>query len=430
MNLKTFDKGTRLLKQTDLAIRGQSLQGETNKTVIGILDCTNNGNPAILENLICGIHQGGGLSLTFNLNNYDLHQRIAPATAKYANNYVNAVATNTAAIIRTQMLDGVVAIVDNYIMGLGVLIGCTNTNCPVLLMPVGKLKYADVSVICAPARIAIREIKAGDIDQVVNNYAHQSGTPMLDTLTTDFYRLAEAFELMLPGASTVLANTCAVLDLATQTATTILQRADDIITTKRLISKRTASEKIEQYKNNRGSVSGLFMFQKIFELVDLKIAPSMFDTLKTTLADQAFVVSRNNTPLQSNAPLVMEGQAWVYHTIVDAMSALTSNAIDSGIIVLQTCTDCDVSLVAHTITTMQKADSIAILTDGYCAETPVLTVAHISPDGYANEDFTNIQNGDIIEIDVTKGRININVNSRDMKIRAKRNIVKKHEIYF
>ena len=36
----------------------------------------------------------------------------------------------------------------------------------------------------------------------------------------------------------------------------------------------------------------------------------------------------------------------------------------------------------------------------------------------------------MIEIDVTKGRININVNSRDMKIRAKRNIVKKHEIYF
>ena len=84
MNLKTFDKGTRLLKQTDLAIRGQSLQGETNKTVIGILDCTNNGNPAILENLKCGIRQGGGLSLTFNLNNYDFHQRIAPATAKYA----------------------------------------------------------------------------------------------------------------------------------------------------------------------------------------------------------------------------------------------------------------------------------------------------------------------------------------------------------
>ena len=79
---------------------------------------------------------------------------------------------------------------------------------------------------------------------------------------------------------------------------------------------------------------------------------------------------------------------------------------------------------------MQKAESIAILTDGFCSATPVLTIANISPDGYANQDFTNIQNGDVIEIDTTKGRININVNSRDMKIRAKRNILKKHEIYF
>jgi dihydroxyacid dehydratase/phosphogluconate dehydratase len=209
-----------------------------------------------------------------------------------------------------------------------------------------------------------------------------------------------------------------------QTGTTILQRADDIITTKRLISKRTASDKIAQYQANGGSVAGLFMFQKIFELVDLKIAPSMYNSLKTTLADQAFVVSENN------APLTMEGQAWVYHTIVDAMTALSSNAIDNGIIVLQNCAGCDVSIIAHTIVAMNKAESIAIMTDGFCSATPVLTIAHISPDGYANQDFANIQNGDMLEIDVTKGRINTNINSRDMKIRAKRNIVKKHEIYF
>lgn len=424
MNLKNFDKGTRLLKQADLASHGQSLQGNTNGTVIGILDCTENSNPAIMQNLICGIRQAGGLPLTFNLTNYNFSQRIAPATAKYASNYCNMVATNTAGIIRTQMLDGIVAIIDNCIMGLGVLVGCTNTNCPVLLMPVGTLSYYDTSVLCAPGKVATREIKAGDIDQVVNKYTHQNGTPTLDTLTMDFYRMAEAFELMLPGATTTLANSCAIIDLASQTATTILQRADDIITTKRLISKRTASEKIEQYQNNGGSVAGLLMFQKIFELVDLKITPNMFNSLKTTLADQAYVVSRNN------APLTMEGQAWVYHTIVDAMSALTSNAIDNGIIVLQTCSGCDVSIIAHTITAMQKAESIAILTDGFCSATPVLTIANISPDGYANQDFTNIQNGDVIEIDTTKGRININVNSRDMKIRAKRNILKKHEIYF
>ena len=126
----------------------------------------------------------------------------------------------------------------------------------------------------------------------------------------------------------------------------------------------------------------------------------------------------------------MQNQAWVYHTITDAMLALTSNAIDNGIIVLQNCVNCDVSLVAKTIITMQKASDIALITDGHCAATNVLTVANITPNGFDNQDFANIQTGDILEIDVTKGRLSTNISSKDMKVRAKRNITKKQEIYF
>lgn len=424
MNLKNFDKSTRILKQTDLMTQGQTLQGNTNPTVIGILDCTNNSNPGILQNLISGIRQAGGVPVSFNLTNYNTLQRITPATAKYTANYRDVVASNTAGIIRTQMLDGVVAIIDNYVMGLGVLTGCTNTNCPVMLMPTGIANNFDCTVLQAAGKIATREIKAGDIDQVINQYVHQTGTPCFDTLTTDFYHMATALELMLPSATTPNANSGNILNAALETATAILQRADDIITTKRLISKRNIKEKLEQYQTAGGSVAGIFMFQKIFELVDLKVEPNMYNSIKTTLADAAYPVSN------STAPLVMEGQAWVYSSIIDAMNALCSNAIDNGIIVLQNCSGTDVTIVAQTISAMNKSDAIAIMTDGYCCATPVLTIAHISPDGYTNQDFANIQNGDNLEIDITKGRININVNSRDMKLRAKRNILKKHEIYF
>ena len=424
MNLKTFDKSTRLMKQADLAIQGQPLQGITNATVIGILDCTQNGSTAIMQNLICGIRQAGGLALTFKLTNFTDLQRIAPATAKYAYDYHKAVATNTAGIIRTQMLDGVIAVVDNYVMGLGVLLGCTQTNCPVLLMPTGINQHADTSLLAAAGKIATREIIAGEIEKIADTYTHQNGTPLTDTLTVDFYRLAEAFELTIPGAATMTARTGEMLNAALTASTTIMQMANDIITTKRLISKRTLNEKLEQYQTAGGSVAGLLMFKKIFELVDLKVAPSMYTTLKTTLADQAFVVSNNE------APLTMTGQAWVYYNIADAVTALGSNAIDNGVVVLQCCSTCDVSIVAHTINAMHKADSIALLTDGFCSATPVLTVAHITPNGYDNQDFANIQNGDSVEIDVTKGRINIDVTSKDMKTRAKRNILKKREMYF
>ena len=425
MNLKTFDKSTRLLKQADLAVHGQPLQGNTNATVIGILDCTQNGSNAIIQNLTCAIRQAGGLALTFNLTNYNDLQRLSPATAKYAVNYRDAVATNTTGIIRTQMLDGVVAVVDNYVMGLGVLIGCTKTNCPVLIMPTGRDADYDTKLLNAAGQIATREIKAGDVDQLADHYSHHTGTPSTDTLTLDFYRLAETFELSVPGTAAMAAGTGAVLNLALDTGKTIVQMADDIITTKRLINKRTIDDKLEQYQNHNGGAAGLLMFKKIFELVDVKVNLSMYPSLKTTLADQAYVMSDGQV-----APMVMAGSAWVYRTIADAMTALGSNAIDNGIVVLQNCAGCDVSLVAHTINAMSKADSIALMTDGYCSATPVLTVANITPDGYANQDFANIQNGDNVEIDVTKGRININVTSRDMKLRAKRNIIKKPEIFF
>lgn len=426
MNLKTFDKSTRLLKQADLAVHGQPLQDNTNAPVIGILDCTQNGSNAIMQNLICSIRQAGGLALTFNLTNYNDLQRLSPATAKYATNYRDAVATNTAGIIRTQMLDGVVAVVDNYVMGLGTLIGCTKTNCPILIMPTGRDAHYDVNLLNAAGQIATREIKANEVDQVINGYSHHVGTPSTDTLTLDFYRLVETLELSVRGTTAMASGTGEVLNLALTTGKTIVQMADDIITTKRLINKRTIDDKLEAYQNQSGgTVAGLLMFKPIFELVDVKVNLNTYTSLKTTLADQAYVVSDGQ-----NAPLVMAGPAWVYHSIADAVTALSSNAIDNGIVVLQTCAGCDVSIVAHTINAMDKANAIALMTDGYCSATPVLTIANITPDGYANQDFANIQNGDALEIDVTKGRININTNSKDMKLRAKRNIVKKHEIYF
>ncbi|MCQ2382791.1 MAG: dihydroxy-acid dehydratase [Clostridia bacterium] len=424
MNIKTFDKSTRILKQADLAVHGQPLQGNTNTTVIGILDCTQNSNSAILTNLVCGIRQANGLALTFNLTNFTDLQRLAPATAKYAYDYHNAVATNTAALVRTQMLDGVIALVDNYVMGLAVLLGCTNTNCPVLILPTGINHHYDNRLLEAAGKIATREIKAGEIEKVAEEYTHQNGTPTTDTLTMDFYRMLEAFELAVPGSTTISTNAGAAINLALTAGNTIIQMANDIITTKRLISKRTLNEKLAQYQTAGGSITGLFMFKKIFDAIDLKIPANLYAALKTNFADQAYTVSN------STAPLTMNGQAWAYTTIADAITALASNAIDSGIIVLQGCTACDVSIVAHTINAMNKAGEIALLTDGFCSATPVLTVAHIAPDGYDNQDFANIQNGDNIEIDLTKGRINLDVSSKDMKLRAKRNSLKKREIYF
>jgi len=73
---------------------------------------------------------------------------------------------------------------------------------------------------------------------------------------------------------------------------------------------------------------------------------------------------------------------------------------------------------------------IAVITDGLCDKTSTLVVTRCSPNSLANEDFANIQNGDQLEIDLSRGRLNTNINSKDVKTRAKRNDVRKAVVYF
>ena len=423
MNLRSFDKSTRLLEQANLTAHGMTMDGENDVLVLGIINCTQNSDSALMHNLVFGVRKANGVALTFNLTNLNYLSRLAPATAKYTRNYIDTVAKNTQALIHTNLLDGVIAVVDNYVMGLGVLEGCTRSNCPVILMPTGINPNYCEDLFNAPGKIATREIKANGINQVIHAYAHQAGTAPTDTLSIAFFQLAQAFNLMLPGACDLHFGTGATLNFALTTAAEAVQRADDIITTKRLINKKTLTENLAQYQANGGNATGWLLFQNLLNMVDLKAPVNLFTSLKG-LGEQAYVVSN------PTAPLNIQGQAWVYRSLTDAITALCSNAIDQGVVVLQNCVDCDVSLIAKTITALQKTDCIALLTDGYCAATSVLTVANVTPHAFDNQDFANLQNGDIIEIDVAKGRLSVNVSSKDMKLRAKRNITKKHEIYF
>lgn len=424
MNLRSYDKSTKMLKLADLAAAGVAIPGENNVLVVGIIDCVQNHSQAMVSNLAFGIRKENAVPLTFNLENFDYLKRLTPATAKYARNYTDFVAKSVAALVRTNLLDCVVAVVDNNVMGLGILEGCTRINCPVLLMPMGINPTYDETMLLAAGKLATREIKATEIDHLTMTYARQVGIAPNDTLSLTFFQLAEALGLTLPGASKLVVNQGATLDFAVATGVAAKERADDIITTKRLISKRTLTESLAQYQANGGNITGVLQFAKLLDMIELKIPTGLFPSLKGNLADEAYVVSADT------APLTTESQAWVYRSLTDALMALTSNAIDNGVIVLQNCLHCDVSIIVQTIVAMNKANDIALITDGYCATTPVLTVANITPNGFDNQDFANIQTGDTIEIDVTKGRLSTNVSSKDMKLRAKRNIAKKYEIYF
>jgi len=130
-----------------------------------------------------------------------------------------------------------------------------------------------------------------------------------------------------------------------------------------------------------------------------------------------------------NTPASISGRAWVYNSLEDADKALVAGSIpDGSVMVVHNCPDIFVSTLAYTIEGTGK--QIAIITDGLCDKTSALVVTRCSPNSLANEDFANIQNGDQIDIDLGRGRLNTNVLSKDIKTRAKRNDVRKPATYF
>lgn len=130
-----------------------------------------------------------------------------------------------------------------------------------------------------------------------------------------------------------------------------------------------------------------------------------------------------------NTPASISGKAWVYSSLEDADKALAAGSIpDGSVVVVQNCADISVSALCYTVEGMER--QIAIVTDGLCDKTSILAVTRCSPDTFANEEFANIQNGDQIEIDLGRGRINTSASAKDLKIRAKRNDVKKPVLYF
>jgi len=130
-------------------------------------------------------------------------------------------------------------------------------------------------------------------------------------------------------------------------------------------------------------------------------------------------------------PIAISGRAWVYESLEEADIALVAGNIpDGSVVVVHNCPDTFVSALAYTIEGMDKQSKIAVITDGLCDKTSALVVTRCTPDSLANESFANIQNGDQIDIDLGRGRLNINVLAKEMASREKKNMTRKPAIYF
>jgi dihydroxyacid dehydratase/phosphogluconate dehydratase len=420
-----YNKSTKFIKCAELGI-----SGDTNVQNIAVIDTVGNGK--FVDEIKVGVGSSGGIFSVFQLPNFDYFTKINPATAEYAESFSNTVSKMTQAIIKTNLIDCVVAVADSEVTAYGVLSACMKVNCPLLFAPVGVNNF-DGGILSAAGLVCTRKIKPESADEMINRHSHAYGYPA-SSVTAQFFKMAERLGLTSAGISALPFGSKASLNIAREIGRTAVDRATTITTPKmQLSNKKTVTEIINSAAADGIAPAAIIKYKKIFESAGIKVSHDFL----ISPANKNIVLVRGSAcydggyvHMGSNTPLYFSGSAWVYEDLEAADDALQSNAIDKGIIVVRNCIGQDISIIARAIIALGREKEIAIATDGECEGTGVLTVTNAEPNGFANEEFANIQTGDTIEIDIARGRFNTSVSAKEMKIRGKRNEPRQREVYF
>jgi len=125
---------------------------------------------------------------------------------------------------------------------------------------------------------------------------------------------------------------------------------------------------------------------------------------------------------------VFKGEAKVFNNEEDAIFALTSDGVkDKDVIVVRhqglkgAPGMRDMSAVVATINAVGLKNRVALVTDGRVGGTSTgIVIGHVSPEAFEGSNLALVENGDIININFTRERINLEVPAKDLKTRKRR----------
>jgi len=470
MNYNTLSGSAKFYKKAGLLATGQMVtEGEMPNIAI-ITTLTPFENKRLVNSVGYGVRHSGGAVGVYYTQMFGSSNRLNPMTAKFATSFTDTTARNTEAIIKTNMIDGVVAVTDCPITAMGIIQGCSRVNCPVLVVPVG-VSCVDTE----PLRLLGKITNAKQLDAIMNTVNLPNGIPNnLNTVST-FFLLAESMGLAVPSAGTGTANSGEHFRTAVITGEQIVKNAKDVLFPKKFLTKSHFANTTALCLSINGNISALKMWESLsqqkiefpttplfnVEIKDIQVLPMLKQLSQTPKLIDGMALMYNGEKLknyenisefetikrqsvipckgfisgyaqpQQNTPPSFSGRAWVYDGIEAADKALLSGGVPANsVIVVQNCVDMDISALVNIIEGANRTQEIAVITDGYAEKSDTLIVTHCTPSTHENEDFANIQTGDIIEIDLSKGRLNTNVSAKDFKTRAKKNSVKKLNFYF
>jgi len=431
MKLNSLTPTSKLLKKLGSYSSGQPVTSGDVPHIAVINTCDVIESKKLVENVILGVKLQGAAVFVHNTANFGYSNKINPMTAKYAESFRRVTASVAEAIIKCNMIDGVVIVTDCDVTAAGLLAGCLNANIPALVLPVTG---ADNSAILrVTGKVTSGEITSTQCEDIIRDASESK-------CDFTFFNLLGNLGLSIDTANARKFGSGARFMAAKATGEKIVYYAKDINSPKKLLNKNTYQSMIEFCLQAGDNISALQLISKLFAANDVKtphefigeraskISPT---TSRVVLAKGTACSSGGYIQYRESTVAAFNGKAWVYATLEDADTALLLGNIPAGsVIVLHNCVDVNVTALAYSIEGMGREKDIAIVTDGVCDKTNVLVVQMCTPNSLANEEFANIQNGDVLEIDISRGRFNTSIMAKDQKARAKKNTTKKGETFF
>lgn len=501
MNYNTLSGSAKMYKKLGVYTTGQTVaSGEiANIAIITTLNAFD--HKRLVESVGFGVRACGGTVNVFYTPFFGFSNKINPMTAKYADNFRKVAASNAEAIIKTNLIDGVVAVTDCEITAIAIIEGAARSNCPVLILPTGVSEQVskDKEIFKTLGQLAAGKINAKQSEKLIQDAVIHKGISNDFGSTSTFFILAEAMGLSVPGASLGQIDSGEHFRTAVRTGEQICKNAKDLLAPKKFLTRGALNNAVILCLAIGGEIGALNLLINLVKVYEPKIPYELiadyspktslllsienqncidlskrgvFSVLKQLAATPKFIDENTLTfsgeklravlsetenaglvPVSKSArvvlvkgsaaelggyvqptdttPAIFSGKAWVYDGLEAADKAVLSGNLPSGsIIVVHNCKNTYISALAFSIEGMQRQNEIAIITDGLCEKTSCLVVTNCTPDSFENEGFANIQNGDALEIDLSKGRLNTSILAKEQKVRAKRNSVKKTSFYF
>ena len=428
----------------------------------------------LLDAAVLGARAAGACVTTLNTQKLGYANKINPMSAKFAQNFVTLSSATAQAIIKTNMVDGIVLITDCDITACGFLHGAHEVNCPILVMPTGTVHANDALEIAGKIASAKHTTDQGETLMRLANQVHGAHDNFNSVST--FFMLAEFLGFAVENSSLYARESGALISAAQATGEKIVSLAKDILAPKKLLTKQSFIDCVTLVSKVGGDVGALKLIEPLFVANDIKIPHEMVSEIASKTPLLIPTGAQNGTFVRENGgvraffeatsdpshdgeitsktarivlatgsacdsggyiqfneftPMTFSGKAWVYPTLEDADRALLGGNIPANsVIVLHDCVGANVTALAKSIEGMSRATEIAIATDGFCDKTSVLAVTCCTPNSMENEEFANIQNGDVLDIDVSRGRFNTSILAKDLKSRAKKNTSKKPVVHF